>query len=169
MFNAHKHIEIGAFSVARVKKPDAKMINVFSAESIGFGEKKLWRLKFESSDPNKKGNISSAQIGIIDSNKAKSKMTDSFSNKRNGGYSYGAWTGNIYYADISPTKARYGPSIKVGDIITVKLDMETDDCTLSFWINGISKGAAFVKLDKTKQYKLAVGLKWRERYTLLED
>ncbi len=174
LFNAHKFVEVGAFSIKRVKKPDAKMINVFSAESIGFGEKKIWKLKFEANDPNKKGNISSAQIGIIDCNKAKPKMNDSFANKMNGGYAYGAWTGNIYHANIAPKKTKYGPSIKVHDIIEVELDMDCSDnnndegCTLSFRINGISKGIAFNKLNKTKQYKLAVALKWREHYSLID-
>ena len=169
LITAHKHIEIGASSIKRVKKPDAKMINVFSAESIGFGEKKIWKLQFKATDPNKSGKPSSAQIGVIDGNKAKSKMNDSFANKINGGYAYGGWTGNIYHGDIAATMARYGPPLRVGDIIEVELDMRKDKGTLSFKVNGISKGVAFDDLKKTKQYKLAVALKWREHFALILD
>lgn len=162
----------------------SQWFNAYGTQIIGYGQKKIWKLKINSNNATK----ISARIGIIDASQVEndvdiqsfefikmimkrnsSRKHGSFDQDFVGSFAMSGVSGNFWYWMNSNKREnkRYAEPLKDNDIIIMELDLMQKFC-LKFIINQHHFGIAQKSIDYSKQYKLAVAVNREESITLLQ-
>ena len=156
-------------SIQRRNEYDGSCYQSFGSLNIKMGDIKVWKLRLLDIDP--VCTNSTALIGIIDSKKVDGNLNGDFCDRVNNGYGVSLFEGSKYFKEMQGFK--YAEQVQIDDVVVMELNMTNPtNCTLKYSVlrNGYIRdyGVAFWKIDGNIQWRLAIGMYYRENIQLIK-
>ena len=141
----------------------------YGSLNIKAGDIKLWKLQLLDIDP--LCSAATTLFGIIEDQKVDANLDGDFCDRIHHGYGVSFFKGRKYHKIIQGFG--YAESAQINDIIIMELDMTNpQNCTLKYKINRngtvTDYGFAFQKIDPNKQWRLAIGMYYRDNVRLIQ-